>query len=59
LKIKYQKLQAEFDPRGRELQSMQTNLDAKEKVLAEAASKNMTLSSNASWPTSTTFSREN
>ena len=42
LKIKYQKLQAEFDPRGRELQSMQTNLDAKEKVLAEAASKNMT-----------------
>src|SRR5580765_6603740 len=42
LKIKYQKLQAEFDPRGRELQSMQTNLDAKEKVLADAASKNMT-----------------
>jgi outer membrane protein len=42
LKIKYQKLQAEFDPRGRELQSMQTNLDAKEKVLADAGSKNMT-----------------
>src|SRR5262249_16723280 len=42
LKIKYQKLQAGFDPRGRELQSMQTNLEAKEKVLADAGSKNMT-----------------
>jgi len=42
LKIKYEKLQAEFDPRGRELQSMQTNLDAKEKVLQDAGSKNMT-----------------
>src|SRR5262249_51347963 len=42
LKIKYQKLQTEFDPRGRELQSMQTNLEAKEKVLADAGSKNMT-----------------
>ncbi len=35
LKIKYEKLQTEFAPRYRELESMQTSLAAKEKVLAE------------------------
>lgn len=35
LKIKYEKLQTEFAPRYRELESLQTSLAAKEKVLAE------------------------
>ncbi|MFN0110037.1 MAG: OmpH family outer membrane protein [Blastocatellia bacterium] len=35
LKIKYEKLQAEFAPRYRELESMQSSLAAKEKVLNE------------------------
>lgn len=35
LKVKFEKLQAEFAPRYREIESMQTTLAAKEKVLAE------------------------
>ena len=35
LKVKFEKLQAEFAPRYRELESLQTSLAAKEKVLAE------------------------
>jgi outer membrane protein len=35
LKAKYEKLQTEFAPRYRELESLQTSLAAKEKVLAE------------------------
>jgi Skp family chaperone for outer membrane proteins len=35
LKQKYQKLSAEFEPRARELETMQNSLSAKEKVLAE------------------------
>lgn len=40
LKIKYEKLQTEFAPRYRELESMQSSLAAKEKVLSE--NKNLT-----------------
>jgi len=35
LKVKFEKLQTEFAPRYREIESMQTSLAAKEKVLAE------------------------
>lgn len=35
LKVKYEKLQTEFAPRYRELESLQSTLAAKEKVLAE------------------------
>jgi len=40
LKVKYQKLQAEFAPRGTELDSMQSSIETKEKVLNE--NKNLT-----------------
>jgi len=40
LKAKYQKLQAEFGPRGTELDSMQSSIETKEKVLNE--NKNLT-----------------